>query len=84
MPDRRLVAAALASFGWDPTDEFWRRYHSDALVYNLANALAVEQAHSDRGAAAIRSQPIYHGLSVDLWLAEHDARRMLPSPPPGS
>lgn len=33
------ITAALASFGLTCTGEFWQRYHSDAWVFNLANAL---------------------------------------------
>lgn len=33
------IARQLASFGWTFTEEFWQRYHSDAWVFNLTNAL---------------------------------------------
>lgn len=33
------MAAALAPFGWTCGEDFWKRYHSDAWVFNLANAV---------------------------------------------
>lgn len=38
--NRERIAAALRPFGWTCTDEFWKRYYTDAWVYNLANAVA--------------------------------------------
>lgn len=37
-PERRM-AAALQPFGWTVGPEFWKRYHSDPWVFNLANAI---------------------------------------------
>lgn len=37
--DEARIASALAPFGWTCTPEFWQRYHQDAWVFNLANAV---------------------------------------------
>lgn len=33
------LADALKQFGWTCGPEFWRRYYTDAWVFNLANAV---------------------------------------------
>lgn len=42
------MAAALKPFGWTCGPDFWKRYYSDAWVFNLANAVvALSLAISD-------------------------------------
>jgi hypothetical protein len=42
------MARALAPFGWVCGPEFWKRYYSDAWVFNLANAVERLSAEVDR------------------------------------
>lgn len=47
------MADALRPFGWTMGEDFWRRYHSDAWVFNLANA--VERLTAQLDEAQLRS-----------------------------
>lgn len=38
-PTEEKITAALKPFGWECGPDFWKRYHSDPLVFNLANAV---------------------------------------------
>lgn len=33
------IADAFKPFGWSCGSEFWKRYYSDAWIYNLTNAI---------------------------------------------
>jgi hypothetical protein len=71
------LTAALKSFGWDCTPDFWRRYHTDAWVYNLANAVALLHTVDDDEFAEQIAMGVHTGLrkgseapsSASLWRA---------------
>jgi hypothetical protein len=37
--DQERLTAAFAPFGWTPSPPFWRYYHTNVWVFNLANAV---------------------------------------------
>jgi hypothetical protein len=52
------LADALRPFGWVCGADFWRRYHTDPWVFNLANAvdaLAAKLAEVDAERDALRA-----------------------------
>jgi hypothetical protein len=46
--DEARMEAALKPFGWTCGPDFWRRYHTDAWVFNLANAVERLSSEVDR------------------------------------
>ena len=65
------IEALFAKFGWEVTNLFRSRYHTDAWCYNLTNALVVQQERIDQLLAALwELRMIAETGSVDdpVWL----------------
>jgi hypothetical protein len=74
----QAIKAALAPFGWTCGPDFWKRYHTDPWVFNLANAverltaqLASPEEEEDYWTLEVRKD----GKSKEHWIPVKKKRK---------